>query len=162
MAIVAGLMGWAVPTFRDFQRNAARTREVNQFVQAIYLARGEAIKRNGVVSLCPSVDGSRCAAAGSRWQTGWLAFANQACDQPTRGPGSRRAIAACRPGLGQRHDRRKSAAFFVHAFGWIAVIATVTSCDERGTGAARVVVISQPGRPRVSDRSAPNNALICT
>ena len=39
-AIVAGTLGWAVPTFRDFQRNAARTREVNQFVQAVYLARG--------------------------------------------------------------------------------------------------------------------------
>ena len=57
----SGLLGWAVPTFRDFQRNAARTREVNQFMQAVYLARSEAIKRNGVVSLCPSLDGTACA-----------------------------------------------------------------------------------------------------
>ena len=66
MAIAAGMAGWAVPTFRDLQRNAARTREVNQFVQAIYLARGEAIKRNGVVSLCPSLDGACAALAAPR------------------------------------------------------------------------------------------------
>jgi type IV fimbrial biogenesis protein FimT len=50
MAIVAGLLGWGVPSFRELQRNVERTREVNQFVQALYLARSEAIKRNGVTS----------------------------------------------------------------------------------------------------------------
>ncbi len=76
MAIAVGLLGWGVPTFRDLQRNAARTREVNQFIQAVYLARSEAIKRNRVVSLCPSVDAEDCAPAGTSWQAGWIVFVN--------------------------------------------------------------------------------------
>ena len=65
MAIVVGLLGWGIPSFQDLRRDAARTREVNQMVHAIHLARSEAIKRNGVVSLCPSADGSTCGPGGS-------------------------------------------------------------------------------------------------
>ena len=82
VAIATRMLGCTVPTFRDLQRNAVRTRDVNQFLQAVYLARGEAIKRNDMVSLCPLVDWPRCAGAGSRWQPGWLAFANLDRDQP--------------------------------------------------------------------------------
>ena len=82
LAIIAGLLGFGVPTFRELQRNAARTREVNQFIQAVYLARSEAIKRNGVVSLCPSADGQRCAPAGTPWHAGWIVFVNLDRDSP--------------------------------------------------------------------------------
>jgi len=51
MAIVAGLLGWG-PSFASWQRNVERTREVNQFVQALYWRAARSIKRNGVVSLC--------------------------------------------------------------------------------------------------------------
>ena len=88
LAIVAGLLGWGLPTFRDLHRNAARTREVNQFIQAVYLARSEAIKRNGVVSLCPSTDGEQCCPAGTPWHRGWIVFVNGDRDAPAeRDPG---------------------------------------------------------------------------
>ena len=70
------------PGFRDLERNAARTSEVNLFLQAIYLARSEAIKRNGVVSLCPSLDGASCAAGGTAWHRGWIVFVNLDRDSP--------------------------------------------------------------------------------
>jgi type IV fimbrial biogenesis protein FimT len=82
LAIAVGLLGWGVPAFRDLQLNASRTREVNQFIQAVYLARSEAIKRNGVVSLCPSLDGESCAPAGTPWQRGWIVFVNLDRDSP--------------------------------------------------------------------------------
>lgn len=37
VAIVAATLGYGIPTFRDLGLDAARTREVNFFVHAIYL-----------------------------------------------------------------------------------------------------------------------------
>jgi len=82
VAIVAATLGYGIPTFRDLGLDAARTREVNFFVHAIYLARSEAIKRNGVVSLCPSRDGELCAPGGTPWHAGWIVFVNRDHDQP--------------------------------------------------------------------------------
>ena len=57
VAILAGLAGWGVPAFQRLSREASLSASVNLFLQSIHLARNEAIKRNGVVSLCPSADG---------------------------------------------------------------------------------------------------------
>ncbi len=80
-ALVATTLAWGVPSFGALARDAARTSEVNQFVQAVYLARSEAIKRNGVVSLCPSRNGTTCTPS-AQWTTGWLIFVNLDRDSP--------------------------------------------------------------------------------
>lgn len=160
MAIVAGLLGWGVPSFRELQRNVERTREINQFVQALYLARSEAIKRNGVVSLCPSGGGGQCAPAGAPWQRGWIVFVNRDRDSPAvrdagedllrvYAPWDRGAVTANRATLSFR------------PFGQVGVTATFTFCDDRGPPAARAVIVSQAGRPRVSDRNASGRPLAC-
>ena len=69
LAVAAALAAWAVPALRDLRLNSARTVAVNGFVQAVHLARSEALKRNRVVSLCPSRDGRRCA-SGAGWSEG--------------------------------------------------------------------------------------------
>jgi len=84
MAIMAGLVGWGVPAFRDMERNAARNGELNLFLQAIYLARSEAIKRGRVVILCRTDDplaASPACASGSDWAGGWVIRQG---DQPIR------------------------------------------------------------------------------
>ena len=160
MAIVAGLLGWGVPSFRDLQRNVERTREVNQLVQAVYLARSEAIKRNGVVSLCPSDGNGHCAPTGAPWQRGWIVFVNRDRDSPAvrdagedllriYAPWDRGAVTANRATLSFR------------PFGQVGVTATFTFCDDRGPPAARAVIVSQAGRPRVSDRNASGHPLAC-
>jgi len=160
VAIALGLLGWGIPAFRDLRLDASRAREVNQFVQAVYLARSEAIKRNGVVSLCPSLDGGVCAPAGTAWHRGWIVFVNSDRDSPAvrdddeellrvYAPWERGAVSANRATLSFR------------SFGQVGVTATFTFCDDRGPRAARAVIISQTGRPRVSDRSASNAALAC-
>jgi type IV fimbrial biogenesis protein FimT len=160
MAIVAGLLGWGVPSFRDLQRNVERTREVNQLVQAVYLARSEAIKRNGVVSLCPSDGNGHCAPTGAPWQRGWIVFVNRDRDSPAvrdagedllriYAPWDRGAVTANRATLSFR------------PFGQVGVTATFTFCDDRGPPAARAVIVSQAGRPRVSDRNASGRPLAC-
>jgi type IV fimbrial biogenesis protein FimT len=160
LAIAVGLLGWGVPAFRDLQLNASRTREVNQFIQAVYLARSEAIKRNGVVSLCPSQDGESCAAAGTPWQRGWIVFVNVDRDSPAVRDDGEPVLRAYAPWeRGAVIANRATLSF--RPFGQMGVTATVTFCDERGSAAARAVIISQTGRPRVSDRSASNTALSC-
>jgi type IV fimbrial biogenesis protein FimT len=160
LAIVVGLLGWAVPGFRDIQRNAARTREVNQFIQAVYLARSEAIKRNGVVSLCPSLDGEWCAPSGTPWQRGWVIFVNRDRDSPAVRDGGEDLLRVYAPwDKGAVNANRATLSF--RPFGQMGVTATFTFCDQRGSKAARAVIISQTGRPRVSDRSASNTALVC-
>jgi type IV fimbrial biogenesis protein FimT len=160
MAIALGALGWGVPAFRDLQLNAARTREVNQFIHAVYLARSEAIKRNGVVSLCPSRDGTWCAPSGTPWQRGWMIFVNRDRDSPAvRDPAEEilRVYASWERGA----VKANRATLSFRPFGQMGVTATFTFCDQRGSQAARAVIISQTGRPRVSDRSASNGPLTC-
>ena len=160
LAIVAVLAAWGAPSFAALARNAARTREVNQFIQAVYLARSESIKRNGVVSLCPSIDGATCAPAGD-WHGGWLVFVNDDRDSPAvRDVDEQLLRVYARWDSGHILSNRTTLSF--RPFGQMGVTATVTFCDDRGSPAARAVIISQTGRPRVSSRNSSGGALACT
>ena len=160
LALAAGLLAWGVPNFREARLNAARTREVNQFLQAVHLARSEAIKRNGVVSLCPSLDAATCAPAGTDWERGWIMFVNSDRDSPAkRDPGEELLRVYARWTDGHVEANRATLSF--RPFGQMGVTATFAFCDQRGSVAARAVIISQTGRPRVSDRSAAGGPLKC-
>lgn len=67
-----GLYGVTVQSWlpRYYQRNHAAA-----LVQAMYLARGEAIKRGYRVNLCPTLDRVTCD-PGGRWERGWMIFAD--------------------------------------------------------------------------------------
>ncbi|HET7201961.1 MAG TPA: GspH/FimT family pseudopilin [Steroidobacteraceae bacterium] len=159
LAVIAVLAAWGAPAFATLTRDAARTREVNQFIQAVYLARSEAIKRNGVVSLCPTNDGATCTAA-SGWQIGWLVFVNDDRDSPAARDGDEQLLRVYEPwDSGHILSNRTTLSF--RPFGQMGVTATVTFCDDRGSSAARAVIISQTGRPRVSSRNASGGALTC-
>jgi type IV fimbrial biogenesis protein FimT len=160
LAICMGILGWSVPAFRDIRRNSARTTEVNRLVHDVYLARSEAIKRNGVVSLCPSLDRETCAATGTPWSHGWIVFVNLDRDSPAvREPGEP-LLSVHEPWTGGTTTANRSTLSF-RPFGQVGVTATFTFCDDRGSRAARAVIISQTGRPRVSDRSASSGPLSC-
>jgi type IV fimbrial biogenesis protein FimT len=158
--LMAMTLAWGVPSFGTALRDAARTREVSQFAQAVYLARSEAIKRNGVVSLCPSRNGSTCAPS-AQWATGWLVFVNLDRDSPAVRDTGEPLLRVYEPwDAGHITSNRSTLSF--RPFGQMGVTATVTFCDARGSRAARAVIISQTGRPRISSRSAAGGALVCT
>ena len=160
LAVIVVLTAWGVPAFGALARDAARTREVNQFIQGVYLARSEAIKRNDVVSLCPSLDGSTCSPSAA-WQSGWLVFVNDDGDSPAiRDAGEE--LLRVYPEWDRGHISANRTTLSFRPFGQVGVTATVTFCDDRGSAAARAVIISQTGRPRVSSRSASGSALTCT
>jgi type IV fimbrial biogenesis protein FimT len=159
LGVMAVLTAWGVPSFGHFSRNAARSSEVNQFIQAVYLARSEAIKRNGVVSLCPSRDGATCD-ADSPWHQGWLVFVNLDRDSPATRDADEELLQAYPPWeSGQIAANRTTLSF--RPFGQSGVTATMTFCDDRGSAEARAVIISQTGRPRLADRNSSGGPLDC-
>jgi type IV fimbrial biogenesis protein FimT len=159
LALVATTLAWGLPSFGTLLRNSARTREVNQFIQAVYVARSEAIKRNGVVSLCPSRDGATCSPS-SLWATGWLIFVNLDRDSPAARDSDEELLRVYPPWeSGQIVANRTTLSF--RPFGQSGVTATITFCDDRGSSAARAVIISQTGRPRVADKNSSGGSLNC-
>jgi len=159
---IAGLLAaLAVPSFAGFQRNAARTAAVNDLMHSIYLARSEAIKRGGVVSLCRTVDGEYCAPQTSNWDTGWLVFVNSDRDQPAYLDAGEEILQRHSGWPGGRITSNRLS-FSFRPTSQADVNGTLVFCDARDkTNNARAIIISHTGRPRVSKRDADNRALNC-
>ena len=72
IAIAAILVIIAIPNFNSFVKNNTLTTSANNLVFALNYARNEAVKRDAVVTLCPTSDGQTCIASSTSWSTGWL------------------------------------------------------------------------------------------
>ena len=72
LAVFAILVAIAVPSFKDATLRTNIKSVANELQASSYLARSEAIKRNGVVQLCSSTDGETC--DGTAWKNGWIVF----------------------------------------------------------------------------------------
>jgi type IV fimbrial biogenesis protein FimT len=70
VSIIAILAAIAVPSFIDASLNSQLRSTANEFVSSIYLARSEAFKRNSIVTVCVSSDGTSCGSGG--WEQGWI------------------------------------------------------------------------------------------
>lgn len=73
IGILAILTAVAIPSFTSVMVNYRLTTIANTFVASAQLARSEAIKRNGRVTMCKSADGLICTTTGD-WQQGWIIF----------------------------------------------------------------------------------------
>jgi type IV fimbrial biogenesis protein FimT len=74
-AIVAILLGIAVPSYRYITNSYRMSSEVNSLLGDLMYARAEAVKEGVPVTACPSPDGVNCAGGGA-WQVGWLVYSN--------------------------------------------------------------------------------------
>lgn len=160
VALLTILAGLSAPSFQDLQLNATRANAVNQFVQSIHLARGEAMKRNGVVSLCASAGAASCETEEAQWNNGWIVFVNGDADVPAVRDADENLLYTY-PAWPRGRITSNRATLSFRAFGQTGVTSTFTFCDIRGSREARAVIISQTGRPRVSNRSAADTALTC-
>lgn len=69
--VIAGiLLGLATPSFSSVIRNNRLTTEANKLITSFNVARSEAIKRRGTVTVCPSSDQGTC--NGDSWDDGWI------------------------------------------------------------------------------------------
>ncbi|MEO5365606.1 MAG: GspH/FimT family pseudopilin [Magnetococcus sp. WYHC-3] len=76
LVILGVLAMLGLPPLMDSVQDMRLTSRVNTLVGLLHRARSEAVQRALPVTLCPSVDGISCAAAGSGWEQGHLLFAN--------------------------------------------------------------------------------------
>lgn len=70
VAITGVLVTVAVPAFQEATLNSKLSSYTNSFVASANLARNEAIKRNAVVTMCVSTNGTDCAEG--NWNEGWI------------------------------------------------------------------------------------------
>lgn len=71
MIVVAVLLAVAVPSYSVLVLRTKLKSYANEAVASVYLARSEAIKRNGLMRLCISTDGETCEGSGD-WDRGWI------------------------------------------------------------------------------------------
>lgn len=75
LLIVIAIVGMAItmgaPSYRSVIQNHRADVAIQQVYRAICLAKSEAIKRNQMVTLCPSNDGKSC---NQDWSKGYLLF----------------------------------------------------------------------------------------
>ena len=72
ISVLAVLLAIAVPSFSEIVLSSRLRSYANDFVASTTLARGEAIKRNSLVSLCASSNGTSCT---GNWEQGWIVLA---------------------------------------------------------------------------------------
>lgn len=73
IAVVAILLGIAIPSFTDSTLASKLRTQANDLVAGAVLARSEAIKRNQTVTLCASSDGTSCTGT---WSDGWIVISS--------------------------------------------------------------------------------------
>lgn len=69
IAVLGIVLALAVPSFDGVVARSKLRAVANDLAASAYLARSEAIKRNAVVRLCSSSDGSTCSGT---WNDGWI------------------------------------------------------------------------------------------
>jgi type IV fimbrial biogenesis protein FimT len=84
LTVAAILLAMSAPSMRDLIQNNRATAYANEMVLAFTIARAEALKRNGPVTVCaaapvdPATGAPTGCAADGDWSQGWLVFQDAA------------------------------------------------------------------------------------
>lgn len=156
VAIVAILLGIAIPSYNETILNMKLTSYANNLVASILLGRSEAIKRNAVVSLCVSSSGTACTGGG--WEQGWILMCRTTDSKICDPAGAGTIVIQTQPPLSTGWKLSEAAALTTIAFqptGTGATSADLTVCRSSPLGAMeRHVMISTTGRPSTSKTTA--------
>ncbi|HKU15852.1 MAG TPA: GspH/FimT family pseudopilin [Steroidobacteraceae bacterium] len=77
LTVGAILLGIAVPSFTEIIRQNRIANQTNEFMVTLAMARSEAVKRGGRVSVCSSnAQQTACAPGATNWANGWLLFSD--------------------------------------------------------------------------------------
>jgi len=179
IVIIGVLLTVGIPALKTFMQGNQLVASTNELIAAFNVARSEAIKRNGSVTVCESTNGTTCSVGTGDWQDGWIVFVDSGVNQTSSG-------AICADGnVGSSCLLRSHSAFTdnqltvsgVDSANTSTVINSVTfnarglpkssaggaqsshfsvcSLDDTGsTKDSRAVVLGLTGRVRVSDNAA--------
>jgi type IV fimbrial biogenesis protein FimT len=75
LTVLGILAAIAVPSFNEAFMTNRLASFSNSFVASATLAKSEAIKRNALIKVCRSSNGTSCATSGG-WQQGWIVFSD--------------------------------------------------------------------------------------
>lgn len=162
IAIGTILMAIAVPSLAGLVARARISAHVNDFVGAINLARSEAVKSGGGVTICPSSDQASCATATTGWEIGWIVFGDPDLSGTVNGtetvinafaplPNGSTAVANVNK-ITFLGNGRPGATFSG---------ALTTICPSADASACRYVCINSQGRPRVDTPSEHDVDALC-
>lgn len=167
VALAAVLLTLGIPGVQQLMQNTARSSSANEALAALQRARSEAVKRNNIVTLCPSSDGATCT-GGTAWENGWIAFLDDdldSIDEAADGDGSLDAgeeVFQTGSSLGGPTLRTTFTGLQYRSNGRMQTLAGASEaefilCDERGPDEARVILIFRSGRTQVSETDLANN-----
>ena len=139
------------------------TAAANQLMGHLSLARSEAIKRNGRVTLCKSRDGAACT-DDSAWQEGWLVFADDNKNHQLDVGETILYVQEVLSGNMTLHYGESGTYAYMgyNAAGEAIRPATFTFCDGRGAEKAKGIIVYWTGRPRVSTKTSEGQPLRCS
>lgn len=83
MAVVAIVLGIAIPNFNSLIRNNTSTAMAADFTGSLGLARTEAVKRAARISICGSKTGTAC---DGEWKEGYIIFVDDALTDTAASP----------------------------------------------------------------------------
>ncbi|HRP74353.1 MAG TPA: GspH/FimT family pseudopilin [Rhodocyclaceae bacterium] len=152
LAVLAVMLGIALPSFADLIRDTRLTTAINSVHVALSYTRSESIKRGRRVTICTSANQLDCA-PGIGWHRGWMAFDDR------NGNGIRDAgetimrVGAALPSgitITGNNPVRNYVSYVpsgtTRTIGGALQMGTITACSG---GRVRQIVISATGRPRV-------------
>ena len=160
LSVAAVLLTVGVPSFQEFIASNRLTSEINSFTAYLNLARSEAIKSGGRVTLCASSNGTSCATSGG-WEQGYLIYrdinGNGSMDTGTPADPVLRVGAPMRGNItlrGETSDVARSLSFMPsgQVTSLTAMSRQLVGCDDRSKtfasavrSKARVIVIKKLG-----------------
>lgn len=160
VALLAILASIAVPSFQNLLQRNRIASSANLLLTHIQLARIRAILDAATVVICPSLDGTVCAADNTSWSQGWLVFRDTDYQLPPRlDPGDALLLAHQNSNAGISvstslpHIRYSPSGF--------ASNDTLVLCSGADPQTARAIIISITGRARISRTAADGTALSC-
>lgn len=173
LSVAAILLTVGVPGFQEFIKANSLNSRVNSFVADLNLARSEAIKRSGRVTMCKSSTLTSCTNAGG-WEQGWIIFFDPDGDRGVLDPNTNdKVIRTASPMSGNITIRGNSnvannISFLSSGFVHKNSIGSFIFCDDRIKAfssdkvKAKAVVISFIGRVRTtSGDKAPDSISSC-
>ena len=154
--MVAVLLAVAVPSFQATLASSRLSAASNTFLASLYLARSEAVKRNGRAVLCKSPDGANCTTSG-HWDQGWIVFHDADNDAALdAGEDMILRVEALAVGLSMRGNGPVANYVSYSPTGATQYVSgafqagTVTVCQvSAAEGESREIILSATGRPRV-------------
>ncbi len=160
---VASVLGAGAMGMSSLLQDARMTAAANQLMGHLSLARSEAIKRNAMVALCKSKNGTSCSDE-SAWQKGWIVFTDDNNNHEVdAGETVIHAQQALEGNLTLRYGETGKYSYVrYNPSGEAWPGATFTFCDGRGADNAKAVVVYWTGRPRVSTKTSEGKPLNCS